>query len=169
MDFLTLAKTRCSVRDYEDTPVETEKLDMILEAGRIAPTACNKQPQRILVLQGEASMDTLGKAYNTFHAPLGLLVCVDTSDVWTRTYDGKQSIDIDASIMCDHMMLEATQLGLDSVWVCNFNPDILREAFHLAKHIEPVHLLLIGYGKNGTKKDPNRHDQERKKLSDILL
>lgn len=169
MEFLTLAKTRCAVRDYEETLVEQEKIDKILEAGRVAPTACNRQPQRILVIQGKDSLNKLARAYNTFHAPLGLLVCVDTREVWTRGHDGKQSSDIDASIVSDHMMLEATQLGLDSVWVCNFDPKILIEEFKLSNHIEPVNLLLIGYGKAGTKKDPNRHHQERKKLEDILL
>ncbi len=63
---------------------------------------------------------------------------------WTRKYDGKQVGDIDASIVTDHMMLCATSLGLNTLWICMFKPDAVREEFGLPEGIEPVNILLIG-------------------------
>ena len=169
MDFLTLAKQRCAVRDYQEKAVEQEKVELILEAGNVAPTACNKQPQRILVLQGKEAMEKLESVYRTFHAPMALLVCCEQKEVWKRVYDGKTSSDIDASIVCDHMMLEAASLDLGSVWVCNFDPAKLKEVFTLPENVEPINLLLVGYGKEGTQKDINRHATQRKEVKEILL
>lgn len=169
MDFLTLAKQRCSVRDYQEKEVEQEKIDLILEAGNVAPTACNKQPQRILVLQGKEDMEKLESVYRTFHAPMAFLICTNHEEVWKRAYDGKTSSDIDASIVCDHMMLEAASLGLGSVWVCNFDPAKMKEVFALPEHVEPINLLLVGYGKEGTQKEENRHATQRKEVKEVLL
>ena len=105
MDFMTLAKKRCSIRAYTDQKVEPEKLDQILEAARVAPTAKNLQPVKILAVQSEEGLAKIGKAANIYGAPLALIVCADHDRNWTRPFDGKQSGDIDASILTDHMML----------------------------------------------------------------
>lgn len=87
----------------------------------------------------------LEKAANIYHAPLAIVACSDTTKAWTRPYDGKQTTDIDASIMTDHMMLEATDLDLGSVWIGIFKPDVIKKEFGLPENLEPVSILAIGY------------------------
>lgn len=78
-------------------------------------------------------------------APLAILVCADHDDVWKRRFDGKTLTDIDTSIVTTHMMLEATELGLGTLWVCHFDPEIVRTEFGLPAHLEPEHILAVGY------------------------
>lgn len=166
MEFLELAKKRYSSRAYEDRKVEKEKLDRILEAARVAPTAKNNQPVHLIVVQSAEALAKIGKAANIYGAPLAVIACADHSKAWERPFDGKKSADIDASILTDHMMLEATELGLGSVWICYFKPDVIREEFKLPEHLEPVNILAIGYAKDT--KSPDRHDEARVKLSEMV-
>lgn len=165
MDFLTLAKKRYACRKYTAAKVEPEKLDIILEAGRVAPTGANRQPQRLIVVQSQEGME---RCTRDFGAPCAVIVCADTDEAWTRQYDGKTIGDIDASIVTDHMMLAAASLKLDTLWICMFKPEAVREEFGLPNHIEPVNILLIGYGA-GIPADPNRHDMLRKPLSETVF
>ncbi len=168
MSFLELAKRRFAVRNFESRKVEEEKLLQILEAGRIAPTAANKQPQRIIVVREDAGLERIKKAARIFDAPLAVIVCADHSAVWKRPFDGKVTVDIDATIVTDHMMMEATELGLGSVWICYFKPDVLRKEFNIPEHIEPVNILAIGYNA-GEIASPDRHDEARKPLSETVF
>jgi nitroreductase len=168
MNFLELAKKRCSVRNFKTIDVEEEKLLKILEAGRVAPTGANFQPHRLLVIQSKEGHEKLQKAANTFDAPLVIVVCGDESEVWKRPYDGKSIIDIDTSIITDHMMLQATELGLGTTWICYFKPDVIKREFNLPKHIEPISILIIGYPA-GEVASPDRHDKTRKALKDIVF
>lgn len=149
MDFIKLAEQRYSVRKYDERAVEAEKLMSILEAGRIAPTAANLQPVRVIAVRDKENLSKIGKAANIYGAPLALIVLADRSAAWTRPFDGKQTTDIDASIVTDHMMLEAASLGLGSVWICYFKPDILRSEFDIPESLEPVNILAVGYAKDG--------------------
>ena len=167
MDFIELAKRRCSVRAYEDRKVEPEKLERILEAARIAPTAKNLQPVKLLAVQSGEGLEKVGKAANIYGAPLAIIVCADHQRAWTRPFDGKRSTDIDASILTDHMMLEATELGLGSVWICFFKPDVLREEFSLPEHLEPVNILAVGYA-SGAPASPDRHDKTRVPMEKLV-
>ncbi len=168
MGFIELAKKRCSVRAYTEKQVEQEKIEKILEAGRVAPTACNNQPQKILVIKTEAGLEKLAKASRVFGAPLFFVICADHTLTWKRSYDGKDSADIDAAIVTDHMMMQATELGLGSVCICSFKPDVLRAEFAIPKDIEPVNLLAVGYSA-GEVKSPERHTAERKPLADTVV
>ena len=168
MDFLALAKKRYACRKYLDRKVEPEKLQQILEAGRVAPTGANRQPQRLVVIQSKEGMERLARCTRDFGAPLAIIVCADTDEVWTRKYDGKKIGDIDASIVTDHMMLCAASLRLDTLWMCMFKPEAVREEFHLPEHVEPVNILLIGYG-DGEPASPDRHDTQRKPLSETVF
>jgi nitroreductase len=166
MDFLQLAKNRYSVRNFHDKKVETEKLMAILEAGRVAPTACNNQPQKIIVAQTIEALEKIKKGYKDIYgAPLALIVCVDHDQTWKRNYDGKDSGDIDASIVTDHMMLCATEQGLGSLWIGAFDPVIIRDEFHIPMNIEPVNILLLGYA-SCEPRSPERHNQWRKPLAE---
>lgn len=168
MDFLSLAKKRYACRKYKDAKVEREKLDRILEAGRVAPTGANRQPQRLVVVESAEGMERLARCTRDFGAPLAIIVCADTEQVWTRKYDGKKIGDIDASIVTDHMMLAAASLGLDTLWVCMFKPEAVREEFRLPAHVEPVNILLIGYG-DEQPASPDRHAQTRKPLAETVF
>lgn len=145
MGFLELASKRFSVRKYRDTPVEKEKLDKILKAAEVAPSGMNFQPVHLIVAQSKESIEKISKAAKIYNPPVAIIVCADTDKAWTRPYDGKQIGDIDASIVTDHMMLQATELGLGSLWVCFFKPDILREEFNIPSHLTPVNILVLGY------------------------
>lgn len=167
MDFLNIAKSRYSVRSYTNKKVEKEKLDKILEAAHIAPTAANLQPVRLLVVQEESGLTKIGKAANIYNAPLAVIVCSDHAKAWKRPFDGKQTIDIDASIITDHMMLEATELGLGTVWVCYFKPDIIKSEFDLPEGLEPINILVIGYT-DEQPANPERHSTQRISLSELV-
>lgn len=168
MSFLDLAKTRYSVRSYSEKKVEEEKLLKILEAGRVAPTACNFQPVKLLVVQEQEGLAKVSKAANVFNAPLVIIVCGEIDKAWVRPFDQKNIADVDASIVTDHMMLQATELGLGSVWICYFKPDVIKQEFNIPDSLEPVNILAIGYGTDKVK-SPDRHDTERKALSDIVV
>lgn len=168
MEFLELAKKRYSVRSYEKRAVEDDKLIKILEAGRVAPTGANRQPQRLIVVREPSGLAKLKKAANVFEAPLAIIVCAEHNVTWKRSYDGKDIADIDASIVTDHMMLQATELGLGTLWVCHFNPQIIRDEFNLPDSVEPVNILAVGYA-FGEKASPNRHDKVRRTLEEIVI
>ena len=166
MEFLEIAKKRYACRKYSDKKVEKEKLEKILEAGRVAPTAANLQPQKILIMQKKESLDKLGKGANIYNAPLAFVICSDKTKVWKRPFDGKDMADIDASIVTDHMMLEAASIGLNSVWICYFNPEIIKSEFNIPDNLEPINILAIGYS------DENRsagHLDTRKPIEEISI
>lgn len=167
MSFLELAKRRYSVRSYTAQKVETEKLDKILQAAHAAPTAANLQPVHLIAVQGKDGLDKIGKAANIYGAPLAIIVCANHSRAWVRPFDRKQTADIDASILTDHMMMEATELGLGSVWICYFQPDMIREAFGLPDNLEPINILAVGYS-NEEAADPERHSQTRIPIEELV-
>ena len=168
MDFLSLAKKRYACRSYQQRKVEPENIAAILEAGRVAPTGANRQPQRLVVVESAEGMERLARCTRDFGAPLAIIVCADTNEVWTRKYDGKKIGDIDASIVTDHMMLAAASLGLDTLWICMFKPEAVREEFALPEGIEPVNILLVGYGA-GEPASPERHAELRKPLAETVF
>ena len=98
---------------------------------------------------------------------LAIIVCADHNKAWVRPFDKKQTGDIDASILTDHMMLQATEQGLGSVWVCYFKPDVLSKEFNLPSNLEPVNILVIGYSAEG-EGDRNRFDTQRISMSDLV-
>ncbi|MFO7154592.1 MAG: nitroreductase family protein [Caldicoprobacter oshimai] len=168
MDFLQLAKNRYSCRSYKKVPVEKEKLEQVLEAGRIAPSACNLQPFYFVVVTDEDLKQKVASSYRgqwIKDAPAIIVACGDHSKSWKRA-DGKDHCDIDVAIAVDHMTLAAAELGLGTCWVCAFDAAKCREVLNLPAHIEPVVLLPIGYPAD--KGNPDRHQAQRKKLDDIV-
>jgi nitroreductase len=177
MEFLKLASQRCSTRKYQDKKVSQELLNKILEAGRIAPTASNKQPQKLVVIQNTDSLKKLRKGVNFYNASLAIIVCCDhenvsfkySRDLWIdgSPYNNQPTSDIDAAIVADHMVLEAEDLGLGSCWLARFNPDILREEFLIPASIEPVIVLAIGYAE--IEKSSGNQQKQRKPLGEIMV
>ena len=112
------------------------------------------------MIQEEEGLEKLSKAANVYHAPLVIVVCADHDKAWVRPFDQKQTCDIDASILTDHMMLQAADLGLGSVWICYFKPDVLRKEFGIPENLEPVNILAVGYS-DETPQPSDRHGKTR--------
>lgn len=168
MDFLELAKLRYSSRKYKDTVIEKEKLDYVLEAGRIAPSANNTQPWLFIVVK-DKNKDKLRECYHRewFNsAPVYIVICGNHQQSWKRSADGKDHCDIDVSITTDHMTLAATQKGLATCWGCNFDKNMVIELFKLPAHIEPIAILPMGYPADET--NTKRHDTKRKTTTDVV-
>ncbi len=150
MSFFELAEKRYSERFFDPRPVEQEKIERILEAGRIGPTACDYQPQRFYVLR---SPEALAKARTVtpfhYNAPLMLLVCYDLDTVWKAPHDrmfpGYNSGEQDASIAAATMMYAAEELGVHSVWLRGFDAKTVSETFGLPENIVPVMMFSMGY------------------------
>lgn len=146
MSFIDLAKNRFSCRKFDSKQVEQGKIDMILESARVAPTAVNKQPQRILVINDKGIIEQLKECTKyTFDAPLCFIICVNKDLAYNRGYDGKNSADIDGSIVTTHMMLQAQDLGLGTTWVMAFNPEKAKKILDLPEELEPLAILPTGY------------------------
>ena len=148
MNFLKLARKRCSVRQYSDRSVEPEKMDYILEAARLAPSAVNKQPWRILLIESEEKRQQLQSCYDREwfkQAPLYLIVCGNHEESWKRAEDGKDHVDVDVAILTEHLCLAAAEQGLGTCWVCNFNVARCKQLFDLPDDLEPIVLLPLGY------------------------
>lgn len=146
MEYTKLIADRYSVRQFLPDPLSQGELDRILAAGHLAPTGCNNQPQRILVLNTEesiAKLQTCTKCH--FGAPTALLVCYHKDECWTRKYDGKTCGVADACIVATHLMLAAADLGIGSTWVMHFDPAAMRRTFAIPDRIEPVALLVMGH------------------------
>lgn len=167
MDLMNLLKERYSVRNFSDKKVEKEKINAILEAGRVAPTAVNFQPQRILVLESEESLAKLKECTRYhFDAPAAFLICYDNKVSWKRAYDNKDMGEVDASIVATQMMLEITNLGLGTTWVGHFDPAAVIEKFEIPENIIPVALFPVGYPANDSV--PNPRHKERLELQEIV-
>jgi len=146
MDFEKLIESRYSVRKFRPEHLEKEALDIILSAGHKAPTGCNYQSQRILVLNTDADMEKLKTCTKChFDAPCAMLVCFNRDESWIRPYDGALSAPVDAAIVTTHMMLAAHNIGIGVCWVMHFNPEAMRKTFCIPQNIEPLALLVMGH------------------------
>ncbi len=148
MDFRTLITKRYSCRAYTSQPVEEEKLQLILEAARLAPTAANRQPFRILVIHTAGREEALRRIYNKdwfVQAPIVLAVCGVPAEAWKRRADEWLAMDVDAAIVMDHMILMATELGLGTCWIAAFDPQAAREVLALPEDIKPLLFTPLGY------------------------
>ncbi len=161
MDFLKLAAERYSVRKFKPGHLPQEVIDKLLKAGHLAPTGCNYQPQRILVLNTDESIEKLKICTKChFDAPTAMLVSYNKNETWQRPYDGAISAPIDACIVTTHIMLEAHSIGLGSTWVMHFDPAAMRKEFNIPENIEPVALLVMGYPADDSRPFP-MHEQFR--------
>ncbi len=147
MTFFELAKQRYSVRSFREDMIENEKLTRILEAGLTAPTACNRQPQRIFIVKRAELREKLASVCRyTFDAPVILVVGYDRTRDWkNRLMQGYSSGETDAAIVCTHMMLEAWELGIGSCWVGYFNADDVARALDLPADVRVTAMLPLGY------------------------
>lgn len=147
MNFLELAKDRYSVRKYKDTPVPSQITEKIIEAGMLAPTACNNQPQKIYVVTSADIIEKLKEVTPyTFDAPLVMVIGYDTQRSWqNKRMPGYESGETDAAIVTTHMMLCAWEQGIGSCWVGVFNSDDVKAALGLPENIRITALMPMGY------------------------
>ncbi len=147
MDVMEAIKERCSVRSYQNRPVETEKVDKILEAARLAPSASNRQEWRFVVVQDRDARQRLMKAAKNQpfvgEAPVVIACCAKTDNHIMTC--GQMCYPIDMAIAVEHMALEATEEGLGTCWVGAFHEDQVKEILGIPQDIRVVELLVLGY------------------------
>lgn len=147
MDFSELITTRYSVRAYRPDPVEEDKLQQVLEAARLAPTAANRQPFQLIVIHTAGREAELRRIYSSpwfVQAPLVICACGLHSRGWRRA-DRKDYTDVDVAIVMDHLILAATELGLGTCWIGAFDPQATREVLGLPEGVEPIIFTPLGY------------------------
>lgn len=168
MNFIDLAKDRYSVRRFSDKEIEKKKLDLILEAGRVAPTAVNYQSQRIMVMNDITSLTKLKECTRYhFNAPLVLLVCYDSSVSWKNPKSNEDNGKFDATIVATHMMLQVAELGLGTTFVADFDPEMIRKVYNLPDYLHPIVLLPMGYPHE--KSIPTKLHHMRKDLNETVF
>ncbi len=148
MEYSELIAARYSVRAYRPDPVEDEKLKTVLEAARLAPTAANRQPIQLIVMRTAGREEEIKKIYRRswfVQAPLVIAVCTISSQAWVRESDKFNARLIDAAIVADHLILEATNLGLGTCWIAAFNAEAARSVLQLPDEVEPVVFTPLGY------------------------
>jgi nitroreductase len=148
MEYSELITARYSVRAYRPDPVEDEKLEAVLEAARLAPTAANRQPFQLIVMHTAGREKEIGKIYRRpwfVQAPLVIGVCAISSLAWVRESDRFNARLIDAAIVADHLILAAANLGLGTCWVAAFNVEAARDVMKLPDEAEPVIFTPLGY------------------------
>lgn len=149
MKFNELATQRVSIRSYTKQPVSKKMLDEILEAGCLAPTACNLQPFRFVVVKETENLAALAEGYPAewfAEAPVVIAICTTPNKAWSRKkHDDKNYADVDGAIAADYMTLAAADLGLGTCWVAAFNPKIVRKVLGLPRSAEPLVLLTLGH------------------------
>jgi len=149
VSFAELIRARYAVRAYRPDPVPDELLAQVLEAGRLAPTAANRQPIAIVVVHAAGREAELRRLYPRdwfVTAPLILCVCTVPREAWTRVrFDGRSYADVDAAIVMDHLVLAATELGLGTCWIAAFDPAVAREILRLPDDVEPLLFTPLGF------------------------
>ena len=169
MNFLELAKKRCSVRQYADTPIEKEKLDYVFEAVRMAPSAVNFQPWKFLIVTTDDGLKKVQSCYGRDWiktAPICMIACSDHRASWKRGSDGKDHADIDIAIAVEHLCLAAAEQGLGTCWVCNFDTVRCRELFQIPDYLEPAVMIPMGYPASASIFEEN--NKKRKELNEII-
>ena len=147
MAIIDLISKRYSVRSYKSDPVEADKLQKVLEAARVAPTAANHQAFKIIVITTKGRQPELMRIYSRpwfVQAPIVLCICGIPSEAWVRR-DGKNYCDVDAAIVMDHLILEATDLGLGTCWIAAFDPVAARQVLGIPEEVEPIAFTPLGY------------------------
>lgn len=170
MTFYDLAANRFSCRDFiKNKTVDRNTLTHIIDAARLAPSACNKQPWIFIVIDDACEpscLTAISESYNRQwieSAPAFIIACGDHSQAWKRQNDNKDHTDIDLAIAIQHICLAASDSGLGTCWVCNFDSETLRKGLNIPPNLEPIAIIPIGY--------PSTHNipkKTRKNIDDII-
>ncbi len=148
MEFRELVRRRYSVRSYRSVPVPDEVLERVLDAFVLAPTAANRQPFGLIVMETQGHEQELRRVYNAEwfaqEPPLVVCACAIPQEAWRRR-DGKNYADVDVAIAMDHLILAATDEGLGTCWIGAFDPVAARDVFGLPEGVEPIVMTPLGY------------------------
>jgi nitroreductase len=147
MEFIELVRRRYSARSYKAGPVEDDKLQLVLQAARLAPTAANRQAFRLIVIRTKSRESELLRIYNRpwfVQAPVVICICAIPNEAWVRS-DGKNYSDVDAAIVMDHVVLAAADLGLGTCWIGAFDPVAAREVLGIPEQVNPIAFTPLGY------------------------
>ena len=164
MQFSELVKKRYSVRSYKHEPVPDDKLQQVLEAARLAPTAANRQPFQLIIIHTAGREEELSRIYDRpwfVQAPVVICACGIPAQGWVRR-DGKSYLDVDIAIVIDHLTLAAADLGLGTCWIGALNPDAAREVLGLPDNVEPITFTPLGYP------DDQPREKKRKPLYELV-
>ena len=165
MEFEDIIRKRTAVRKFSDKKLEHAKLDKILEAGRLAPTAKNNQPFKIYVVNSEEGLMKIDNASRCrYGAHTVLIVCGNTLEAYRK--GDYSTYEMDSCIVTTHMMLEATNIGVDNIWIESFDEEILRNEFKIPGEYIPVCLLPLGYKADDCPINPLH--EKRKSIKDIV-
>lgn len=167
MNFKELSEKRFSVRSYSDKAISKEQLAYIMECAQLAPSAVNFQPWHFYIVTKEEDRKKLQQCYdrewfNT--APMYIICCICHNEEWVRKTDNKHHGDIDIAIATEHICLAATEQGLGTCWVCNFNVDLCHKLFNIPNNEEAAVLIPIGYPTDDIEVKP----KTRKALNEII-
>jgi len=168
MDFTRVINGRESIRSYDPTkPVDKATLERILDAGRNAPSAANRQPWRFFLV---SSRDVLAQVRRCYQkpwfqdAPHVLIVAGRPGEAWARQ-DAWNSIETDLTIAMDHMILAAENEGVATCWVADFELAPLRAALSLTSEDKIYTIAPLGYPRPGFAK---RGQKQRKPLAEVV-
>ena len=167
MDFSELIHKRFSCRHYSPEPIEEEKINQVLEAARLAPTASNRQPFQIIVIHTEKhDAEDLLRIYPRdwfIQPPLILCVCSLPDQAWSRKkFDGQNYSTVDAAIVVDHITLQAADIGLGTCWIGDFDPQAAQGYLKLPEYVDPIAFTPLGYPLDEPKA------KTRKNLEDLI-
>ncbi len=163
MDVIDAIKTRKSIRSFLDKPVEDAKLNTVLDAGRLAPSAANRQEWRFLLVRGLETRKRIamaaGRQKFVGEAPIIIVACAETDNKVMRC--GQLSYPIDVAIALDHMTLAAVELGLGTCWIGNFDDQLVKKILGIPDEIPIVQLLPLGYPEDPSVIEKNRLPVEK--------
>lgn len=165
-DFKELAEKRFSARLFTDAPISDTDLKYILETTRLAPSACNKQPWKFLIIKSQENKAKLWECYDRSWfktAPMYIVCMKNIQENWIRPYDKKPHGDIDVAIATEHLCLAATELGIGSCWVCNFDTVKMGKYFDTSE-FEAVAIIPLGH----IATDCPQNEKKRKELRNIV-
>lgn len=165
--FMQILESRYSCHSFSNYPVPETKLNMILEAGRMAPSAKNNQPTRIWVVKSDEAMSRLRTVHPCYGAPMVLIVGCRNEEAWVRESDGVNAGKTDSAIVLTHLMLTATDAGLANMWIWDFDPSKIREVLPETREHGIYGILAIGYPAEGAGAPTELHS-ERKPLEELV-
>lgn len=166
MDFLELSKKRFAARKFSQGAISKADLSYIMESVRMAPSAVNRQPWKFIVVQSEGAKEKLFQCYDREwfrSAPLYIICLKDITTNWIRPLDNKAHGDIDLAIAIEHLCLAATECGLGTCWVCNYDPEKLSQLFPMTGY-EAVAIIPLGH----IAPECPQKEKQRKSLEEII-
>lgn len=169
MDFFSVIENRKSTRKYNpERPVDEQKLRMILNAGRLAPSAANRQPWTFYVVSSPENLDKIHRCYGKTwfeHAPHVVIVAGRRKDAWSRASDGYNSLETDLTIAMDHIILAAEAAGLGTCWIAAFDPEKLKQTGIVDSDEEVFAITPLGYPAD---EDEDTSAKNRKPLDEVV-